>query len=337
MSQSISFVVAARNDNYGGQFLHRIQNFTNVLFYLSKKHNIKLELVIVEWNPPADKPRLKDAIKWPQSLHSGAVRIVEVPNDLHRTFENSNKIPVFEYLAKNVGVRRASGDYVLSTNPDIMFSDKMMEYLGHGDLAEKCFYRADRYDVKIKIPENLETEQQLKLCQKSIYQVHKSFGTQPIGMVEWTKAWIGQNTSRLSPKRLKKGLIRRGKAILSLNDETKPEWPQLPPAYTNMSGDFFMMAAKQWLKLKGYPELKTHSHIDSYLCYLAAFSGMEQTILPYPMYHQEHHRGEHRGRPLTVLFEVPSFKEMVVTGQPRNPNDENWGLHGVDLPVFEYP
>ena len=44
----ISFVVTARNDNYGGDFLHRMQVFVNVLLTLCEKHSLNMELVIVD-------------------------------------------------------------------------------------------------------------------------------------------------------------------------------------------------------------------------------------------------------------------------------------------------
>jgi hypothetical protein len=59
MKPYLSFVIAARNDDYGGNFLHRMQVFVNVLFWLWERHNLDAELVVVEWNPPKDRPRLK--------------------------------------------------------------------------------------------------------------------------------------------------------------------------------------------------------------------------------------------------------------------------------------
>ena len=51
----ISFVIAARNDDYGVNFLHRMQVFINVLLELVEKYSLDAELIVVEWNPPADK------------------------------------------------------------------------------------------------------------------------------------------------------------------------------------------------------------------------------------------------------------------------------------------
>ena len=35
---------------------------------LALKHSLPVELVIVEWNPPPDAARLRDALRWPDAL-----------------------------------------------------------------------------------------------------------------------------------------------------------------------------------------------------------------------------------------------------------------------------
>lgn len=40
---------------------HRLQNFIDSAFILAEKTETKIELLIVEWNPPNDKRRIIDA------------------------------------------------------------------------------------------------------------------------------------------------------------------------------------------------------------------------------------------------------------------------------------
>src|SRR5205823_4354337 len=61
----LSVVTTARNDNHGGDLLYRIGVFVNGLVAQCDRHRIQAELVIVEWNPPTDRPRLADALAWP--------------------------------------------------------------------------------------------------------------------------------------------------------------------------------------------------------------------------------------------------------------------------------
>src|SRR5262245_12082686 len=99
MSPFFTFVVAARNDNYGGDFLHRIQVFLNALLAMWHKHSLDAELVIVEWNPPEDRPRLRDALRWPEHLAPERVRILEVPREIHQRIPNAERMPMFEFMA----------------------------------------------------------------------------------------------------------------------------------------------------------------------------------------------------------------------------------------------
>ena len=44
----LSFVVASRNDNHGGDLLHRMQLFVTALLEQCKRFNLSSELIIVE-------------------------------------------------------------------------------------------------------------------------------------------------------------------------------------------------------------------------------------------------------------------------------------------------
>src|ERR1700694_1386964 len=90
----ISFVVCARNDNYGGRFLDRMQVFINSLTVSCQRHQLQSEIIIVEWNSIQDRPRLKDALNFPKTNYVSTT-IIEVPSKIHDRFKNSDKIPVF--------------------------------------------------------------------------------------------------------------------------------------------------------------------------------------------------------------------------------------------------
>jgi hypothetical protein len=64
----LSVVTVMRNDDYGGHLLHRFHRSIQTLGELALKHALTVELVVVEWNPPPDTPRLRDALLWPDSL-----------------------------------------------------------------------------------------------------------------------------------------------------------------------------------------------------------------------------------------------------------------------------
>jgi hypothetical protein len=173
----ISFVVTARNDNHGGDLLDRMQIFVTALLHQLKKHNIQSELILVEWNPPRDRSPLAQALSWPQDTGPCAVRIIQVPPEVHSRFKHSEKLPLFQMIAKNVGMRRARGRFILATNIDLLFSDELMSYLAKRKLDADAIYRIDRWDVRKDVPRGASIEEQLDYCRKNILRVSTKEGT----------------------------------------------------------------------------------------------------------------------------------------------------------------
>ena len=54
------------------------------------------------------------------------VRIITVPSHLHQQLRYSEHLPLFQMIAKNVGIQRARGEFVLVTNIDVLFSRQLM-------------------------------------------------------------------------------------------------------------------------------------------------------------------------------------------------------------------
>lgn len=148
----VSIVVAARNDNHGGNMLARMQAFVDSWTIQAQLYRLESEIVVVEWNPPADRPHLAEVLSLPVNRNICDVRFIEVPADLHAGIPNSVAIPLHQMIAKNVGIRRARGQFVLATNLDIVCSRQLMEYLAMRRLESGVMYRLDRYDVSSDLP-----------------------------------------------------------------------------------------------------------------------------------------------------------------------------------------
>src|SRR5215467_1007233 len=125
----LSIVVTARNDDHGGSLLRRMQTFVNCWIGQAKRHGLRSELIVVEWNPPSDRPLLRDALSWPADLGLCTVRFAEVLPELHQRYRHAEVLPVYQMIAKNVGIRRARAPFVLVTNIDILLSDELVSYL----------------------------------------------------------------------------------------------------------------------------------------------------------------------------------------------------------------
>jgi len=314
----ISFIVAARNDDYGGNFLHRMQISVNSLLILCEKQSLNAELIVVEWNPPTKAPKLAEVLVWPKNIKFAEVHFIEVPNKIHRKLPNSEKMPMFEYVAKNVGIRRSKGEYVLSTNADIIFSAELVSFLASKELSQECFYRIDRYDVEKLVPPDKSAEEQLEFCAK-----------------HWERVYTLKGDIKRSYRFLDYQYLRSLTVWLGAKLLNHP----IARIHTNASGDFFLMHRDYWHNLHGYPELPTHSHIDSYMCFMAASSGLSQIILSDKkrIYHQGHIRPG-GARPMTdVRLLLKHGKRMMDLKQPLIMNDEKWGLAEEDLPHTSIP
>jgi hypothetical protein len=148
----ISVVVAARNDDHGGNMLGRMQAFLDSWTVQGERYGLPSEIVVVEWNPPPALPRLIDALRKPPQPGPCAVRFLEAPPELHAALPNSEVIPLHQMIAKNAGIRRSRGQFVLATNVDIVFSPELMRFLAQRRLERGVLYRMDRYDVADDIP-----------------------------------------------------------------------------------------------------------------------------------------------------------------------------------------
>jgi hypothetical protein len=105
------------------------------------------------------------------------VRIIEVPPALHARFRHSEKLGLYQMIAKNAGIRRARGEYVLATNIDILFSEELMCFLAERRLERGKLYRIDRYDAMPDVPVDGSIEERLAYCASHLIRVNTSDGT----------------------------------------------------------------------------------------------------------------------------------------------------------------
>jgi FkbM family methyltransferase len=173
----LSLVVTARNDDHGGNLLGRMQIFVDGWLAQARRHNIPSELIIVEWNPPAGRPPLAGALRWPVDSGPCDVRIITVPPEIHNRYEHGANLPLYQMIGKNVGIRRARGRFILATNIDILFSDALAAFLGSQQLKTDRMYRIDRYDAMSDVPAGVAIEEQLAYCRGHLIRVNRRDGS----------------------------------------------------------------------------------------------------------------------------------------------------------------
>ncbi len=181
----LSVVVVSRNDNHGGDLLLRTQAFLTNLAFLAARHRVRTEVIMVEWNPPAGRAPLSESLEWPECGGWCSYRVVEVPREVHARLQHAEHLPLFQMIGKNVGIRRATGRFILATNIDLLFSNELFEYLGRKPLRKGRYYRVDRYDVPTEVAAIDSVDDQLAYCANAVLRVNAKFGI--LGWDEWCR------------------------------------------------------------------------------------------------------------------------------------------------------
>ena len=175
----LSVVVTTRNDDHGGDPLQRLQSFVNCFDAQCRRAGLDAEVIVVEWNPTSDRPKVSSLVRLP-ARSSCSYRFVEVPPALHHTLRYADVLPLFQMIAKNVGIRRARGRFILATNIDVIFSTELVEYLASGRLEQGRLYRLDRHDIESGFPVDGRLEDQMEYCRTHQLRLHTRSGTHPV-------------------------------------------------------------------------------------------------------------------------------------------------------------
>lgn len=168
----LSIVITSRNDEHGGNMLQRMQVSLSGLLAQLEKHKIESELILVDWNPPADRPLLKDVVKWPDGLRYCTTRAIIVPPSIHQRYEHSDRIPMYAVVATNCGIRRARGQFILPGVIDLLYPDELMSYIASRNLKSDVRYRVDRCDVDRNVVQYDTLKEQLDYGQKNIIRIN---------------------------------------------------------------------------------------------------------------------------------------------------------------------
>lgn len=144
----LSIILVGRNDDFGGDFNGRMIAAAEFNHANLQASGISHEYILIEWSPSPHKPYLAevigDRLPW---WHRSYV----VDPAWHTHLSVNPKLVFMEFFAKNVGLRRAGGRFVLTTNTDIWLSRGVLEALATGDLSERVVYRCIRVDLKREI------------------------------------------------------------------------------------------------------------------------------------------------------------------------------------------
>lgn len=335
----LSIVVTTRNDNHGGDLLKRTSAFVNNVFEQSKKWNVSVELIIVEWNPPKDKPLLKEVLPKPKKDCPVSLKYIVVPNEVHNEYKNAHSIPLYQMIAKNVGIRRAESEFILCTNIDILFSDASFEYFSRKRLEKDKYYRANRCDIPKDVMHIESISDQLKYAEKNIIKRLGKLTGRELPLFPGNKFFSSKFAIIIHYSILKLWKITH-----------KGKFPHFTVDF-DACGDFTLMSKSNWEEIQGYPELDMYSiHIDSMGIWAANALELEQVILPkeaciYHIYHEDGWESDDPIKTIKFLAKKPSLDysvvfrggmQLVEKKKSWDLNDENWGMKNLELPEYVF-
>ena len=299
--------------------LARMRMFVRGIDAQAARHDMRSELIVVDWNPPEDRPPLCDVLPEPVAGSPLCIRYISVPNRVHQRWEHCERIPLFQMIAKNVGIRRAAGRFVLATNVDLLFSDALCEFLARGPLDDDRMYRANRCDVPDEMPYDAGIDDQLAYCRDHVI---RRIGSRP-----WGPQWLGKCKKALL------GAWGSAKAVRLLVD-------------SDGCGDFTLLARRAWEEIRGYPELGLYSiYVDGLGCHTAVACGYEQTVLSPELctYHLDHGAGW-MSMSVSERMKFTSDRPSLDWGlyceaarwvqknrRPLDINDEEWGCRADEF------
>ena len=341
MTPYLSIVIAARNDTHGDHFLERLKVCLENIYALEERYNLPTEVIIVEWNPPSDRPLLQDVLPSPPKESHLQIRIIQVPSSLHKKYSTHKLMGMYQMTAKNVGIRRAKGEFVLCTNADIIFSERVFAFFAKKKLQRNCFYRSNRCDVPFpytSIRESFNLGELQHFCKKNIQQ--------RLGKNRWYANFPGSSPFwyRYLPMQLLTILLSRLLWLL-----IDPIYNRYHSLDTWACGDFTLMHRSDWYEIKGYAELDAYSlHIDSLALGAATSLKKRQIILPlsHCVYHISHKNGWEMQDPLKKMsfdLRMPKLDgstlqqlllQMIKTGQIPAFNSSDWGYATYSFQEF---
>ncbi len=144
----LSIVLVGRNDDFGGDFNGRMFAAAEFNHRNMKAYGIPHEYVFVEWNPIPDKPYLAQLLG--EEFPWWHRRYVVDPL-WHTMLSTNARLAFMEFFAKNVGIRRAKGEFILATNTDVWLSRQILSSLARMQLDKGVLYRCIRVDLRREV------------------------------------------------------------------------------------------------------------------------------------------------------------------------------------------
>jgi len=277
----LSAVCCGRNDNYGGHFLE------SALYSLNSMLKTFDEVVYVDWNTEEGKKIVTDEL---HLENRDKLCVFHVTPDLVEKITNGTPTPpMCEVLAKNIGIRRATGDIICCVNLDVIVPprehiDLMYQKLEVGDMITLTKQDVELDDLKKQFGDETDIQHLMPII----------FGVWPI------------------QKRLMLPVLSMNKELMLKQPEDKHH---ICASIIQACGDFQVAHRETWFNIKGFEESMTKRlYNDTNVQYKVIMAGGNILASNTPhIYHIEHERNN-----------IPENTNIIRHSYPST-NDEDWG------------
>lgn len=173
MKEKISVVVIGKNDDYGGNLSHR---FTHCLNILTQSFD---EIIYVDWKSNG-KSLIEEVINDVQKRDNIKSYIV-TEEDIQNNNPEYIDYSIVEVIARNIGIRRATNEWILVTNVDVLIeSFDLTEFNKH------TLYTSARIDVPQEV--HIDYRDSTKLL-NHIKENKDRFKMQPDAVIDGKSVW----------------------------------------------------------------------------------------------------------------------------------------------------
>lgn len=287
--KSFGLIFCNRNDSYADSQDLRINYFIDYYAKLQKKYP-KLYFQVIDWNPPPDRPLLKDYFPW-DKLRNVEHTIVS-KEEHEKLFPKGNR-KINDYTGRNIGIRNSKADFNVILNQDILIPLELFEEINTFPNYGKYFFRADRVDVKDSVLHNDQfffVREHKRLLNFPLNKLEKN------GRIRFFEKLINSNIVQkysFNSFFYKIFVFSIMKLMnLFLSDSNKLNMVHFLFLHMNACGDFLVVPRLDSDAVL-YPETEDfYMHTDGYLLVRLEKMGIKQVILSkvHKLYHIDHIR-----------------------------------------------
>jgi hypothetical protein len=282
----ISAVIVSRNDNYGGHLNER------ATYCFNSAIETYDEVIYVDWNSPTHSLLydIKDNIKFKGNFKHFVIT-PEIASYLTNNDYNAQKC--CEVLARNIGLRRAMGDWLISTNIDIIHPQRKDIEMMIDSANNNTFYTISRRD--------------------SNWDTIKEFHGGKIKFEEWKE--LRNYLCNITEKRYFEEKTVNGDDY----------------SIINCCGDFQIAPRHVWETIRGMEEDLIYSlYADTNVQKKAVMHGFGLKALYEPaLFHIEHGRGG--GGFLDGINKKTNDPYRAIIHQTTTENLDTWGFGDIEI------